>query len=77
MSGRIELLKSRKGFYRDNYHRVCVALLLMLVVILIVTGLVIYLTIYSPTANFFASAQDGTLTHLVSLGSADYLRTAP
>ncbi|MFM2322455.1 MAG: Dot/Icm secretion system protein IcmL [Pseudomonadota bacterium] len=77
MGDRIELLKSRKGFYRDNYHRVCVALLLVLCVILLVSGWVIYLTIYSPTPVFFASAQDGKLTRLVSLDSANYSRTAP
>ncbi len=71
MGNRIELFKARKGFYRDNYNRVCVALLLVLFIILIVSGVVIYLTIYSPTPDFFASAQDGKLTHLISLGSVN------
>ena len=56
MGNRIEQLKSRKGFYRDNYNRVCVGLLLVLFIILLVSGIVIFLTIYSPTQDFFVSA---------------------
>ena len=77
MGNRIEQLKSRKGFYRDNYNRVSVGLLLGLVIILLVSGIVIYLTIYSPTPDFFASAQDGKLTRLVAVDSVNYSRTAP
>ncbi len=77
MGTRIDLLKSRKGFYRDNYNRVCMGLLLVLFIILLVSGIVIYLAIFSPTPDFFASTQDGKLTRLVSAGSANYSRTAP
>ncbi|MEN9916414.1 MAG: hypothetical protein RLY40_346 [Pseudomonadota bacterium] len=66
MGNRIELLKSRKGFYRENYNRVCSALLLSLFIILLLSALVIYLTIFSPIPDLYASAQDGSLTHLVS-----------
>ncbi len=66
MGNRIELLKSRKGFYRENYNRVCTALLLSLLVILLLSTLVIYLVIFSPTPDLYASAQDGSLTRLVS-----------
>jgi hypothetical protein len=77
VGNRIEWLKSRKGFYRDNYSRVCMALLSVLFVIFLVSGIVIYLTIYLPTPDFFASTDDGRLTRLVSLGSADYSYKAP
>lgn len=66
MGNRIELLKSRKGFYRENYNRVCTALLLSLVVILLLSAIVIYLAIFSPTPDLYASTQDGSLTRLVS-----------
>lgn len=74
MGNRIELLKSRKGFYRDNYNRVCSALLLTLFIILILSALVIYLTIFSPTPDFYASSQDGKLTRLVSFESPSDIR---
>lgn len=66
MGNRIELLKSRKGFYRDNYNRVCNALLLTLFIISILSALVIYLAISMPTPDLYASSQEGKLTHLVS-----------
>jgi intracellular multiplication protein IcmL len=72
---RIELLKSRKGFYRDNYNRVCNALLLTLSIILILSSLVIYLAIFSPVPDFYASSQDGKLTRLVSLDFPSTMRT--
>ncbi|OIZ95108.1 type IV secretion protein IcmL [Candidatus Rickettsiella isopodorum] len=75
MGNRIELLKSRKGFYRDNYNRVCSALLLTLFIILILSALVIYLTVFSPTPDFYASSQDGKLTRLVSFESSSDMRT--
>lgn len=75
MGNRIQLLKSRKGFYRDNYNRVCSALLLSLFIILILSGLVIYFAVFLPTPNFYASAQDGKLTHLVSADFSNGTRT--
>jgi len=66
VGNRIELLKSRKGFYRDNYNRVCSALLLSLFIIVMLSALVIYLAIFSPAPDLYASAQDGSLTRLIS-----------
>lgn len=75
MGNRIELLKSRKGFYRDNYSRVCSALLLTLFIILMLSALVIYLTIFTPTPDFYASSQDGKLIRLVSSDFPSIART--
>jgi hypothetical protein len=75
VGNRIELLKSRKGFYRDNYNRVCSALLLTLFIILTLSVLVIYFAIFSPTPDFYASSQDGMLTRLVSSDFPNYTRT--
>ncbi|MGC1854099.1 MAG: type IV secretion protein IcmL [Candidatus Aquirickettsiella sp.] len=66
MGNRIELLKSRKGFYRDNYNRVCSALLVTLFIILMLSALVIYYAIFTPIPDFYASSQDGKITRLVS-----------
>ncbi|WP_342228169.1 type IV secretion protein IcmL [Rickettsiella endosymbiont of Rhagonycha lignosa] len=75
MGNRIELLKSRKGFYRHNYNRVCSALLLSLLIILILSALVIYLAIFSATPDFYASSQDGKLTRLVLSNFSNTTRT--
>jgi intracellular multiplication protein IcmL len=75
VGNRIELLKSRKGFYRDNYNHVCSALLLNLFIILILSALVIYFTIFSPTPDFYASSQAGRLTRLVSSDFPNYTHT--
>ena len=75
MGNRIELLKSRKGFYRDNYNRVCSALLLTLFIILLLSVLDIYLAIFTPTPDFYASSQDGKLIRLVSSDFPSIART--
>ncbi len=75
MGNRIELLKSRKGFYRDNYNRVCTALLLTLFIILLLSVLDIYFAIFIPTPDFYASSQNGKLTRLVSSDFPSITRT--
>lgn len=75
MGNRIELLKSRKGFYQDNYNRVCTVLLLTLFIILILSVLVIYCAIFTPTPDFYASSQDGKLTRLVLSDFPSTMRT--
>ena len=69
MGSRIELVRSRKGFYRDNYNRVCIGLLCSLVIILLLSGLVIYLAVFRPVSDFYATSMDGKITRLVSLDS--------
>lgn len=69
VGSRIELVRSRKGFYRDNYNRVCIGLLIALFIILLLSTLVIYLAIFRPVSDFYATSTDGKLTRLVSLDS--------
>jgi len=69
VGSRIELVRSRKGFYRDNYNRVCIALLLALVTILLLSALVIYLAVFRPVSDIYATSMDGQITRLVSLDS--------
>ena len=69
MGSRIELVRSRKGFYRDNYNRVCIGLLLALVTILLLSALVIYLAVFRPVSDIYATSMDGQITRLVSLDS--------
>ncbi|MES2142311.1 MAG: type IV secretion protein IcmL [Pseudomonadota bacterium] len=69
VASRIDLVRSRKGFYRGNYNRVCIGLLIALVIIFLLTGLVVYLTIFRPVSDFYATSMDGKITRLVSLDS--------
>lgn len=69
MGSRIELVRSRKGFYRDNYNRVCIGVLVALIIILLLSSLVIYLAISRPIPYFYATSMDGKITRLVSLDS--------
>lgn len=69
MGNRIELVRARKGFYQDNYNRVCIGLLIALIVILLLSGSVIYVAIFKPVSDFYATSMDGKITRLVSLDS--------
>ena len=69
MGNRIELIRSRKGFYRDNYNRVCIGLLIALIIILLLNSVVIYLAIFRPVPDFYATSMDGKITRLFSLES--------
>jgi hypothetical protein len=67
VSNRIELIRSRKGFYQDNYNRVCIGLLIALIIIFLLSSLVIYIAIFRPVSDFYATSMDGKITRLVSL----------
>jgi len=69
MGNRIELIRSRKGFYRDNYDQVCIWLLVTLVVILLLSSLIVYLATSCPISDFYATSTDGKVTRLISLDS--------
>jgi hypothetical protein len=67
VGSRIELIRSRKGFYRDNYSRGCIALLVALMGIVVLSALIIYLAVFRPVSDFYATSTDGRITRLVSL----------
>ena len=69
MSKRINLVRSRRGFYRDNYNKVCVTLLVGLASILLASVMLLYLTIFRPTPDFYAASTDGEVIRLVPLNS--------
>lgn len=69
VGSRVDLVRARKGFYQDNYNRVCIGLLIALLIILLLSSLVIYLTIFRPGSDFYATSMDGKVTRLVSLDS--------
>ncbi|MES2998456.1 MAG: type IV secretion protein IcmL [Pseudomonadota bacterium] len=75
MGNRIEQVRARKGFYRDNYNRVCIGLLVALIIILLLSSFVIYLAIFRPVSDFYATSMDGKITRLVSLDSPERVRS--
>ena len=63
----IEVVKSRNDFYRDNYRKVVIALLLCIFIIVILTCSIIYIITNPPEPRYFATTNDGRIMPLVPL----------
>lgn len=63
----LELVKLRNNFYRDNYRRLVVAVLLLIIVNLALVGGIVYLLTHRPAPQYFATSADGRITPLYSL----------
>lgn len=63
----LELVMLRNNFYRDNYHRVVIALLAMVVINFCLVGVIFYQIASTPTPKYFATSSDGKITQLYSL----------
>jgi len=63
----LETVRSRNEFYRDNYRRVMMALLLMVITATILAGGLIYLVTNKPGPKYFAVNPDGSLVRLVPM----------
>lgn len=63
----VELVRLRNHFYRDNYRRIMMALLLLLLAILVLAGVVFYMITHKPTPIYFATTADGRLIPIVPL----------
>lgn len=62
-----EVVKLRNEFYRDNYRRVFIALLFMIIVNIALVGIVYYQFTHRPTPQYFATSSDGKITKLQPL----------
>lgn len=62
-----ELVRSRNEFYRDNYRRVLVALLLLIIINIGLLGMVYYQITNRPTPQYFATTSDGKIMKLQPL----------
>ena len=60
-SGALELILLRNAFYRDNYRRAIVALLLLIVVNCILAGAIFYKIMSPPKPQYFAATADGRM----------------
>jgi intracellular multiplication protein IcmL len=63
----LELIRLRNNFYRDNYRRVVMGLLVLLVINIILVGVVFYQIANRPTPQYFATSVDGRITPLYPL----------
>jgi intracellular multiplication protein IcmL len=77
----LELIRLRNNFYRDNYHRIVGALLVLLLVNFILVGVVFYQIYDRPSPQYFATSTDGRITPIFPLsepmiGPADLLQWA-
>lgn len=63
----LELIRLRNNFYRDNYRRVVMGLLFLLVINFILVGIILYQVTNRPTPQYFATSIDGRITPLYAL----------
>ena len=63
----VEIVKLRNEFYRDNYRKVVLALLLSCTVVVVLVGALTYIITHPPAPQYFATSTDGRITPLVPL----------
>lgn len=66
----VELVRLRNNFYRDNYRRVVIALLGLLVIVSVLIGTVVYQITNRPEPRYFATTVDGRIMPLYPLSDA-------
>lgn len=66
----------RNEFYRDNYRRVIIALLLAVVLIALAVGALSFILVNPPEPKYFAVSSDGRLQPLVALSQPNLSQTA-
>ena len=66
----VELVRLRNNFYRDNYRRLVVSLMVLLVVVVALVGAVFYQIANRPEPKYFATTVDGRIMPLFSLSEA-------
>ena len=63
----LKVVQHRFEFYRDNYRRVVMALLLMILVVFILIGFIYVQKITQPKPQYFATRSDGSIIRLTPL----------
>lgn len=66
-TGGAELVLLRNNFYRDNYRRVMIFCLMLVLIIAALVGIIFYQQSHVPTPKYFATTQDGKLIELIPL----------
>lgn len=63
----VEVVRLRNDFYRDNYRKVVLALLLSISIVVTLIGALTYIITHPPVPQYFATTTDGRITPLVPL----------
>lgn len=63
----VEIVSLRNDFYRDNYRKVVLGLLLCIVINIGLTGALSYIVTHPPAPQYFATSTDGRIVPLVPL----------
>ena len=63
----LELVTLRNNFYRDNYRRLVMALVILLAINAALVGVVIYQFSSRPEPRYFATSADGKITPIYAL----------
>lgn len=67
MADALEVVKMRNNFYRDNYRRVLLALLVLLILNGLLVGIIVYQYYTRPEPRYFATSADGRITPIYPL----------
>jgi len=63
----LALVLQRNLFYRDNYRRIVLVLLLALLINLFLAGILVYMVTHPPKPVYFATSINGRITPLTAL----------
>ena len=63
----LELVRLRNNFYRDNYRRLVMALLILLALNAALVGIIVYQYSTRPEPRYFATSADGKITPIYAL----------
>ena len=63
----IEVVQNRNAFYRDNYKRILVVLICMVVVNVCLVGILFYQITHEPVPEYFAMSSTGKIVKLHGL----------
>jgi intracellular multiplication protein IcmL len=63
----LELIRLRNNFYRDNYRRVLLVMLILMIANVVLASALTYIFINRPAPVYFATTADGKLTQLTPL----------
>jgi len=72
----IKLVQLRNEFYRDNYHRILLILLIAILTLFILIGALTYVVTHPPQAKYFATTAAGRITPLTALDKPNLSKAA-
>jgi intracellular multiplication protein IcmL len=63
----LTVIRSRNDFYRHNYRRLVLALMLSITTITLLVGTLVYLLTHPPAPRYIATTEDGRIIPLIPL----------